>query len=240
MEIRNNIEKKNNYVRKPLNFSVPIMEDKQFRMNPFKKPSRRATFNKDETGTLAENHNLNNAKLRSLTVLDKKKPPMVHPDFATIQKHITVISEISESITEDQCEWIFEDILHTESEVNNEEFKESEEIKYELTKEILHNFNNMKSINSATLDEIRIREVTLKSSIKKSDKTLILDLDDTLVHTINPFFDYASINVFQTHAQSVIYNHDDESVFNNIKVIIRPYAIKLLEELSQLYEIIVI
>ena len=76
-------------------------------------------------------------------------------------------------------------------------------------------------------------------SKRSTNKTLLLDLDDTLVHTINTNFDYSMVNIDYNRAKTVIYKDDNSLNFTAIKVIVRPYAVKFLEELSKIYEIIV-
>ena len=97
----------------------------------------------------------------------------------------------------------------------------------------------MRHIGEATPEEIIEREIVLKPSNKKSGKTLILDLDDTLIHTINPLFDYSALNISYGRAQTVMYKNNEGPSFETIKVIIRPHALKFITELSSLYEIIV-
>eukprot|EP00826_Nyctotherus_ovalis_P061295 TRINITY_DN8706_c0_g1_i1.p3 TRINITY_DN8706_c0_g1~~TRINITY_DN8706_c0_g1_i1.p3 ORF type:complete len:104 (+),score=1.52 TRINITY_DN8706_c0_g1_i1:553-864(+) len=98
----------------------------------------------------------------------------------------------------------------------------------------------MRFLSRATPEEIKAREVDLEPAERKSNKTLVLDLDDTLIHMINPKFKYSNMNVCHASARTVIYKDQDTPTFNSTKIIIRPHALKLLRELSQLYEIVVL
>lgn len=156
-----------------------------------------------------------------------------------MQRHVSLISEVSDTVTEDDCDWAFDSQIE-DDEKSCEEQEMKEFAKCELTREVQYNFTIMRLLNKATLEEIKAREVDLELVERKSNKTLVLDLDDTLIHMINPKFKYSSMNVCHASARTVIYKDQDTPTFNSIKIIIRPYALKLLEELSQLYEIVVL
>lgn len=110
----------------------------------------------------------------------------------------------------------------------------------ELTKEVQHNFQQIQKGSVATSAEVASREVflsTAKSVLKK--KTLILDLDDTLIHTINPNFNYATLQITHSNPKTLLYQDLTTSDVYSISVVIRPYAIQLLRDLSEIYEIVI-
>eukprot|EP00826_Nyctotherus_ovalis_P057427 TRINITY_DN7846_c0_g1_i20.p1 TRINITY_DN7846_c0_g1~~TRINITY_DN7846_c0_g1_i20.p1 ORF type:complete len:187 (+),score=24.91 TRINITY_DN7846_c0_g1_i20:92-652(+) len=64
-------------------------------------------------------------------------------------------------------------------------------------------------------------------------------MDDTLIHTLVPMFNYSKINVDYENAKTVVYEDSASSTLFSVQVIIRPYAIQLLQELSIIYEIVI-
>lgn len=115
-----------------------------------------------------------------------------------------------------------------------------------MTKEVEHNFEQIRRITPATADEVALRKVllpTLVESVKGTAigrrKTLLLDLDDTLTHTINPEFNYSALDVAHAGAKTVFYQDMNGTDVYSIRVLIRPYAIQLLRELSARYEVVI-
>lgn len=111
-----------------------------------------------------------------------------------------------------------------------------------MTPEISYNFSVIKSLNLERLKEPNHKMITLPQDngggINK--KTLIVDLDDTLIHTVTKFFNYSGMKVSLKNSKQVSYKDDSSLKITNIKVFIRPYAIQFLKELSKTYEIIVL
>ena len=141
----------------------------------------------------------------------------------------------SESITENGCDWVF----MKEEKVDS--YSTSEKYKIKMTNEVIYNFTHICELESPNLKEIESKSVNLefKRSGKITEKTLLLDLDDTLIHTINPNFNYSLLNTSHDGANTVIFKDILTHKIHTMKVLIRPHAIKLLEELSRLYEIII-
>lgn len=73
----------------------------------------------------------------------------------------------------------------------------------------------------------------------QTNKTLLLDLDETLVHVIQEFIDYSSVKINTKGLKSVFFKHPITGAINILKGAVRPFASKLIEELGNIYEIIV-
>lgn len=128
-------------------------------------------------------------------------------------------------------------------EQDNEEAKRSDSVPYtvQMTREVEHNFSVMKCLRLGSIEEVKFKEVALGAKSKRaSDKTLILDLDGTLIYTIDPSLNYSAIDICHEQAKVVLYKDNNNSNEVSIKVLIRPHAIELLKELSKVYEIIVL
>jgi len=237
MKINEDVKAKGNkYVRAPKKVEVPWMGDGQSKKNPFNKSIRVDTLEPKRAGTLINYQQSLEKRVHANTFVNPHSPPC--PDFFTVQRHEYISSDVTDTITVEDCECIFGEQIENESDY--EEEKVEKFTVYKLTHEIQNNFLIMQSLEKATMEEIRAREVILKPAKRKSNKTLALDLDDTLIHMINPRLVYSHFNVCHSSAQTVLYKDIDSPTFNSIKVLIRPYALKLLEELAEIYEIVVI
>eukprot|EP00826_Nyctotherus_ovalis_P032133 TRINITY_DN2594_c0_g2_i3.p1 TRINITY_DN2594_c0_g2~~TRINITY_DN2594_c0_g2_i3.p1 ORF type:complete len:340 (-),score=62.19 TRINITY_DN2594_c0_g2_i3:46-1065(-) len=103
-----------------------------------------------------------------------------------------------------------------------------------LNREVAFSFHAIRMMPLVFPRELAMRRVRLNAKPRgSSGKTLILDLDDTLVHVLFPRFEYTNIN--SKNLKVAAY----EEIKRILKVVIRPYAIKLLQELSEIYEIII-
>lgn len=237
MEIKSNeqVEKVGKYIRAPIKIEVPCMDDLQSRKNPFSRPARPDTLNPRRTGSLVNCKKED--KVHAKTFVRPGSPSC--PVTANERRHDTLTSEVSESISENDYEWVLDERIEDSIAESYEELKIEEYGRYELTREIQRNFTIMRLLNKATLEEIKAREVELEPVEKRSNKTLALDLDETLIHMVNPKFEYSSMSMSYGSAQSVLYKDPETLTFNSIKVIIRPHAVRLLKELSEIYEIVV-
>ena len=81
-----------------------------------------------------------------------------------------------------------------------------------------------------TQKEINFR-LPPKSAIDKHKKTLILDLDETLVHS--------GFNMFPGHPDQIIITVSIENKIHNVYVLVRPGAEEFLEKMSKLYEVVI-
>ena len=220
---------------------IPHLGDLQYAKNPFTKPHIHSVFIIARSKSLNERQELTPLKSRAKTIYHEIPKKFPRPDSIMIPSHNQPPSEIGgDSITEDY-DWISESIHDEPKNIDEEEIKITEK-ELDISPEIEHNFYVMTGMRPATETEIGQREVSLKllgKSKRSTNKTLLLDLDDTLVHTINTNFDYSMVNIDYNRAKTVIYKDDNSLNFTAIKVIVRPYAVKFLEELSKIYEIIV-
>lgn len=111
---------------------------------------------------------------------------------------------------------------------------------YSFTPEMLLSFQKIPSMQNIPIEVISkySLQVPTKPEVS-SDKTLILDLDETLIteHPIVGEFDY--ITVDQACVRTCYLFENDKSITNEIKFVIRPFVLELLETLSNIYEIIV-
>lgn len=111
-----------------------------------------------------------------------------------------------------------------------------------FSKEEELNFNLIQELSEIFPEDITSRYISLPLIQKKTIedvKTLFVDLDETLIHTIDPNTDYLSLNIVHETCENISYVDSIYNITVYIKIVIRPYAIKFLEELSNLYEIIV-
>jgi hypothetical protein len=104
-----------------------------------------------------------------------------------------------------------------------------------LTKELRGNFATMDRIRPWLPEELGTPPVPLLSTTKK---TLVLDLDETLIHSLDPAVDYVALNgdccEVQQFCLDLGWGQD-----LCLQFFVRPFAIQLLQELSPLYDIIV-
>ena len=123
-----------------------------------------------------------------------------------------------------------------EEELRNIIFKDSL-----LTEELQSYFKVMSSLEPVKDEEIQVRKVGLKNSVKPkySDKTLILDLDDTLAHTLLPNVNYSTWMFSESEIKNTSYIDAKSGLSEKLKVVIRPCAIDMLKQLYELYEIVV-
>ena len=253
MESRKKSSQELFYTKKPLLIAVPHLGDLQSRKNPFNSSQHLSTFFPTKSQTLLTLNEVVAAKFRANTVCNLKKMEYVRSQSSQVPIPARLTTEMSESITEDSCDWIVEsepEKAEDESDSLDEEIKRGEKpaldekvapLRAKMNREIEHNFMVMRSLIPATTEEVEVRKVKLDSYPEAtSGKTLLLDLDDTLIHTINPSFNYSAMDVTHSTYHNVMYKDTEDSSFYSIKVVVRPHAIRLLKELSSIYEIAVI
>lgn len=159
-----------------------------------------------------------------------------------------IITEPESDITESEIENMTEHDPHTlermllkfEEEKKDRKATAGFSIPYSL--EIRQNFQVMSTIVAATADEVKAKLIVLPPKGlegKLTKKTLLLDLDETLIHTINPKNNYNLINVKQENCKTLFLKDPSNTMVCSIKVSIRPYAMKLLQEMSSIYEVVV-
>ncbi len=102
-----------------------------------------------------------------------------------------------------------------------------------ITPEIRANFCKMNSILGVLPCEVEALQVVIPSSSKKC---LAVDLDETLIHTLVPSFDYPGhgIHLPKKAAAATISTEEWK-----VPVVVRPFAKEFLAALSQVYQIVV-
>ena len=108
-----------------------------------------------------------------------------------------------------------------------------------ITEEIHKYFLEMKGMPETKMEEILSRKISLTPLTKRlSNKTLILDLDDTLVHTVDETKKYSQKDLKDAEVNIVHYYEPKKGVKIDIKFIIRPFALSFLQEISSYFEVI--
>jgi hypothetical protein len=247
------------YVRKPINITVPMLGDLQARKNPFNKQLKAETLKDSERLKLLTARETKASILHSRTLSNFQYKPYTRLLSMQVQQPTQLITETSDSVVEDSSCWMTESesdsddsyapsIEETKEKIDKDNLphpsvKSKQTLKSaHLSKEVEHNFAQIQKLTLATQEEIALKEVFLSYDSKYgriSNKTLVLDLDDTLIHTINPNFNYATINISHSNFKTVLYQDKETSNIYSVKVVVRPYAIQLLEELAPIFEIIV-
>ena len=105
-----------------------------------------------------------------------------------------------------------------------------------LTDELHIQFQAISKVSPVTMEEIKQRRVFLKPNPQNS-KTLVLDLDDTLFHTLSPM--ETSDAIASANIINVAYTRAPTGLMDRIRFIIRPYAVEFLRRMNEIYEIIV-
>jgi len=198
--------------------TIPYMSDTQFRNNPFRRFSR----------SDSSNH-----------TLDK---PFLSSKDSSISKYYTNMTCIGEVKQEPLTEYNSNIKKQKGSKETSEESKECTYNKLQLTKEIEQNFDIMKCLRLSSIEEVKFKELNLPypKTRRTSDKTLILDLDNTLIYAVNPLLNYSAMDICCNKAESILINNNKNSDKLCVRIMIRPYAKELLKELSKIYEIIVL
>ena len=108
-----------------------------------------------------------------------------------------------------------------------------------MSNEVISNFNVIEKIDGVTMMDILRRKVILTfPKGRKTEKTLLLDMDETLIHTLNPMIHYPKcIEMSKIH--SLTFNDPVTCTHEKIDIVIRPYAIELLQQMHPLCEIII-
>lgn len=206
------------YIKKPLKHSIPHLNNMQASKNPFHKSS--FTLSLTKSSTINTDH-------RSF------------PEYTPAPELPSWPRPVSERVSKPGVQEdlsLDDDWEHFgETAVANDCFAEKG-----LSQEVMFHFSAMRALPVTEVKEVEKRTVELGKKPKgSSGKTLVLDMDDTLIHTLVPLFNYSRINVDHENAKTVIYEDSASSTLFSAKVIIRPYAIQLLQELSIIYEIVI-
>jgi len=111
---------------------------------------------------------------------------------------------------------------------------------YSYTPEMLLSFQKIPCMPKLTPEIISKNAIILKERPNVlSDKTLIIDLDDTLVTEHPVLGEKEFVTVDKSSLRSFFLSEDDFSITNKVKFVIRPYVLDFLESLYKIYEIVV-
>ncbi len=105
--------------------------------------------------------------------------------------------------------------------------------------ELSHDLFRLSLVSPVTAEEVAEQAVTFPSEVLTDEsprKTLFLDLDDTLVYRVEGEGLWSKGGL---EARTIEYEDEVNSDVYMSKIILRPHAVRLLKELSELYEIIV-
>ncbi len=236
------------YSRKPLTFILPALRESQAAKNPFKKFVRMSTMDTISVArTLPQGIDGSYfKKFHSLTPTEQHRAKI---SLEKVPKPSLFVSEPLD--TDPDCEdskgTAAEETKGPQREAKEKEKSQAEEeqqqesgYELKLTKEVLHNFKELEKIGFIPIEEVSKKYVVLpETKGKLSNKTLVLDLDDTLVHTLDPSLNYSAIRIDKNEIKTAMYMDQSSSTMVSIRVIVRPNAIKFLQELSPIYEIVV-
>lgn len=230
------------YTRKPISFILPALENSQATKNPFHSrlqgKTMPASFQNLHVNTSRDVTESVKVRWLSLTPTSLKRAKL---DMKKVQKPSTFANEPPSPTSEDEKK--IETSKEERKIVNFDipSFPEDEEEKYKakLTKEIEHYFRELPNIGFIAMEEVIKKYTILPDHKGKQKNTLLLDLDDTLVHTIDPKLNYKTIQINSQDVKNSMYHDPYLNSIISIKVIIRPFAIKFLQELKSFYEIVV-
>ena len=240
------------YCRKPLTFVLPALKESQAAKNPFKRPFKFSTMTKLKAEEIKTSSTMPTAlkKFQSLTPTQEKRTrinldKVVKPSLFTgdsIEGHDASFDEENHNKINNIVEDHKEEIKKSEAKKTEEKKQEAyPEYDFSLSKEVLFFFSELQKIEHISMDEVSKKYVLLPDiKGKLSNKTLLLDLDDTLVHTIDPTLNYSTIKIDKSELKAAMYVDPFQSSIVSIKVIIRPYALQFLKELSLLFEVVVL
>lgn len=236
------------YSRKPLGFVVPFSNESQAKNNPFGKYINRI---KSATSVF-KNIRIDHEKIP--TNSSKFHPKATSPtaqsrtriNFIKLLEPSIFISEPDDNPPED-CPNINSDSKPVKNEKKlfvqvksvNSDILIKKLSNFPITTEVIRNFNELLNMDKIFIEEVSNKYLYLPQPVnaKKTNKTLLLDLDDTLIHTIisiNPF-----VKISKEIVRNVEYYDDYYNKQISINVAIRPYAIEFIKEMSSLYEIVV-
>lgn len=219
------------YQRKPLNVNVPDLGSAHSKKNPFTKCVHGNTFTSTKPAILYDSKIENALNKRSNTItIEKVGFPRPTP------VRIPMPGAFDAEGQDEACARMSEEAEKSVAQGNEEERKTG------MSDEVEHYFKVLQRLALPSEQEAKLYKVALplQSRARSSDKTLVLDLDETLIHTISSSFDYSDFNAFHEKLHTTFYKNNETKCISTIKFIIRPHAINFLKELSSIYEIIVV
>eukprot|EP00826_Nyctotherus_ovalis_P028265 TRINITY_DN2234_c0_g1_i1.p1 TRINITY_DN2234_c0_g1~~TRINITY_DN2234_c0_g1_i1.p1 ORF type:complete len:342 (-),score=25.07 TRINITY_DN2234_c0_g1_i1:432-1457(-) len=238
------------YLKRPLNFAFPAVQSSQFDKNPFQRTSGPKQKAKSVSAINLSQKAIQiahvNSKHKSCVITKKYK---VRGNLEKLPKPACITSEADEP----------EEILNGElnklkKSMSNNSIPKNETIsqetimskaegvyKMQLTGEVVYNFRELQLIKVPGREEIGRRKILLPkpTKLKKSNKTLFLDLDETLVHTMQANLDYSLVPIDPQAVRTTTFLLSATNKLLNLKIVFRPHVREFLKELSAMYEIVV-
>ncbi len=249
------------FVRKSLQFTLPSLGNMQERKNPFSKMLKLGTF---RPGTVGAPKGRETPIGHSLTMFKPEHKALPHVVPQQVPHPAPPLTDVSDSILYTLTSWLSDSDEDSEVELSSLTIQSGEESQVSirssrkivapklpvpggyytvpLSKEVEYNFKQLPHVPTVLPSEIAVRTLKLADNAlksKSSNKTLVLDLDDTLIHTIDPNFNYAAKGVKHYNFKNLLYQDAATGQIYPIKVLVRPYAIQLLNELSSIFEMVV-
>ncbi|MDR3548808.1 MAG: NIF family HAD-type phosphatase [Candidatus Pacebacteria bacterium] len=217
--------------------ALPVVRDSQSKKNPFRKHSKQKTTDFSRLTTDEEYDQL--LVRKGLT----KKP--FYSTETVIYRARVAFDRIPKPLSDTEAVGEDEDLAGKKLcfEVKADEEKVIPTVPayaLSLSNEIKANFEELKRIGYIPIEEIEKRQTSIpdtKQGLGK--KTLFLDLDDTLVHTINPRVNYDAKQVKKGEIHQVKYEDQYTHVEATASVILRPYVRHFLRELKRSFELVV-
>eukprot|EP00826_Nyctotherus_ovalis_P028119 TRINITY_DN2214_c0_g2_i7.p1 TRINITY_DN2214_c0_g2~~TRINITY_DN2214_c0_g2_i7.p1 ORF type:complete len:358 (+),score=43.55 TRINITY_DN2214_c0_g2_i7:99-1172(+) len=234
MQLANEADKVTVYVKRPLKHLVPHLDDMQSKKNPFHKSTQSATLPLSRCSTVTTSQKGLTA-FSSTSLTTAEAPSLPRPRSVRIPLPEGNTAECEDSLTDDECDMVNETSTSPKFITTVQTH-----LRAKLTAEVAFHLATIRAMPAITLEDVALRSVELSAQPRgSSGKTLVLDMDDTLAHTLIPMFNYSKVNLDLRNARTVMYRDDEDASLHSIKIVIRPYAVKLLQELSKVYEIII-
>ena len=263
MDYSDNYEDKKKYVRKSLEFKLPFFGEPQAAKNPFSAICKTKSMMQCINLSLVEIADETRPR-KCITTIHKWKKFETCADFKQIQKPRQELEDSMEIIPTDQFEEDEEQIPEESEIITNpppsrhnsqnmqdfvidtktntiEKLTLLSEFSVCLTEDVEKQFAIMVNRGFIAMDEVAKKSVKFPQILEKEKmNTLLLDLDDTLVHTMNWGTDYSKTIIDHKDVKQIIYNDKHANMLITLQVILRPYVKEFLKEMSSMFEIAVI
>lgn len=237
-------------VKKSFNFALPIAQSSQFDKNPFQRTPGPKSKAKSVSAL-----NLSKKAIQIAPMNSKHKSCVIGKEYrvrGNLEKLPKPVCSTSEA---DEPEEILSDELNklgkstlTSSVLKNVIMSQETTTckakgiyKMRLTGEAIYNFRELQQVEVPSKEEIGRRTILLPEPARqrKSNKTLFVDLDETLVHTMQTELDYSLVPIDPRAVQTTTFLLANTGKLLNLKTVFRPHVREFLKRLSATYEIVV-
>ena len=199
--------------------------------------------NSNINGTLSSSPNSNNINDNKIKLISEQQIPTFHKRSRSSYKYKNISSSNSNNIN---LENIITNIpnpnsttklnnankMHTTNNTGNENLNQNNLYHQYQTTSSFSNINNkpLKQFRSLSPNITKNKKKFLLPKKNSKKKTLVLDLDETLVHSCGIPFEFPSDFIIQIEQDNDI--HD-------IHVLVRPHVEEFLEKMSKRYELVI-